>query len=840
MKMGTEFSVEDLELAGVFESKLLDSLEKSIGEKSYFEHYKNLLIQYLKKRSFETTFVEFLEEHSIKIFVEINNDELAYLRDIFVRLKEDNLYKKDKRFLGDLFLNALDKGDHYFVILLSSLINLFPSNMVDDVKDSFNIGKRISGVIKEEIPEKNMDQLAKLVLKEPIFPGFPTHKVSISDLRPLIVKYGLSPSMFMEIHEILIENFTERESGDIISLFKNSDITNMHTLRNFPFEDFFIPTKRTLKILAKISSRKAGNLKKKLVERDRILDGKDIKVREETHKFLQRSLKKLQTLVDVKTEDLTSTLSSIQKEITKLEKALKLHIRRVQELENSAVKLKGEIEDNKALLNIKSQDIRSLLPPVPSWEIEKIVTEFWHAQPFLAIIKPASEKAIIQLIRKKEKAAENKALFSKIAAERKRSFYPDFDKVISSYKLIFYEVLEVIFVRNIINNIMEIWPPSIDFSNPRSRIIGDKTAHLVGLDLLPKGDFYRFSKQGNIKPKVDKENLELKQELSKVLRRKFSSLVSTLVYDIRGSSFMSHRLRNAKKEKAILSLFQSRIFEAARKGFSFILKDTGDGGILWFGANSQKLYRNIYKTSETKSGSILRHSTALEDEFDLLPHLKSAEMAITTALNMVKAAEKFVKENYVKYRDWFGELTEKEIFHEGITYALLPPQFKSLFRLGIGIASGAPEKDMVFSPNAFGDPDLNGTLVDESALLSSGRSPERSVILIDNNTLINLILNSDDYLVTEPLTESDSEEEIINKLLNILKKGDKDRSFIFKGFSVSPVGIYNLDEEDKRKALNFDIPSKFKLNINEKGELLNKGKRFKVIYEVLPEETDEE
>jgi hypothetical protein len=286
-------------------------------------------------------------------------------------------------------------------------------------------------------------------------------------------------------------------------------------------------------------------------------------------------------------------------------------------------------------------------------------------------------------------------------------------------------------------------------------------------------------------------------------------------------------------------LFQSRIFEAAKKGSAFILKDTGDGGILWFGSNSQKLYRNIYKTSQTGSGSIVRHSTALEDEFNILPHLKSGEMAIRTALNMVKAAEDFVKENYVKYRGWFGEITEKEIFHEGITYALLPPQFKSLFRLGIGIVSGSPGKDLIFTPNAFGDPDLNGILVDEGALLSSGRSPERSVILIDNNTLINLMLNSDDYLLTEPLKKEDSEKEIVKKLLYLLRTEEKDRSFYFDGFSVSPVGVYHLDEQDKRKALRFDIPDDLKFTVNESGELELKKERIKIIYEVFPEEKDE-
>jgi hypothetical protein len=163
-----------------------------------------------------------------------------------------------------------------------------------------------------------------------------------------------------------------------------------------------------------------------------------------------------------------------------------------------------------------------------------------------------------------------------------------------------------------------------------------------------------------------------------------------------------------------------------------------------------------------------------------------------------------------------------------------------LFRLGVGIASGSPGKDLIFTPNAFGDPDLNGILVDEAALLSSGKSPERSVILIDNSTLINLMLNCDDCLLTEPLKKGDSEKEIVNKLLYILKAEDKDRSFFFDGFSVSPVGIYHLDEQDKRKALKFEFPQDLNFNINEKGELKIKKERIKIIYEVLPEEKDEE
>ena len=837
--MNDKISPAFLEIASALDSKFLDSLEESVGEKVSFEYYKNLLSRYLKPKSIKTTFSDFIKEHNAKIFVEIGDEDLAYLRDIFVRLKEDKIFKKDKKFLCDLFLNALDKGEHFFVILLSALIKLYPGELAEGSRDSLKMGKSLVDIIREGIPEQEINPFSKLLTKEPIFLGFPARNLSLGDLRRFLIHYGFTPAVFLRIHDILIEDFTERESGDIVSLFKNSEITNTQSLRDFPFVDFFVPSKNVLQTLAKIASGKAIKAKKNLMERDRVLDGKDMKVREETNMFLQKSLNKLQALVDVKNQDLSATLIKIQEEITKLEETLKLHVRMVQELKSLGGTLKDEIDQNRALQGVKPQDITSSLPPVPGWQIEKVVLEFWKAQPFLAIISPASEKAISRFLKKTERATKDNQLFSKLSSGAKRSFSPDIRKVIYNYKAVFYEVLEVIYVRDIIDKMIEVWPPSVDFDNARSRRKGDKVIHLMGLDLLPQGKFYRFSKSGKIEPKIDEKDLELKKNFSRILRKKFSSLVSALVYDIRGSTFMSHRLRDAEMERGILTLFQSRIFEASKKGSAFILKDTGDGGILWFGSNSEKLYRNIYKTSQTGSGSVVRYSTALEDEFNILPHLKSGEMAIRTALNMVKAAEKFVKENYVKYRDWFGEITEKEIFHEGITYALLPPQFKSLFRLGIGIASGSPGKDLIFTPNAFGDPDLNGILVDEGALLSSGRSPERSVILIDNNTLINLMLNSDDYLLAEPLKKDDSEKEIVKKLLYLLRTEEKDRSFFFDGFSVSPVGIYHLDEQDKRKALKFDIPPDLAFTVNENGELELKKERIKIIYEVFPEEKDE-
>ena len=49
-----------------------------------------------------------------------------------------------------------------------------------------------------------------------------------------------------------------------------------------------------------------------------------------------------------------------------------------------------------------------------------------------------------------------------------------------------------------------------------------------------------------------------------------------------------------------------------------------------------------------------------------------------------------------------------------------------------------------------------------------------------------------------------------------------------------------LDQQDKRKAFEFDVPKDLKFILNESGELEVKKERIKIIYEVLPEEKDEE
>lgn len=836
----SKFTLETLEKASLFNCKFLHSLHRNVGEEAEFKKSRKLLEDFVNEKTFSSALVDFLGEHKSKIFVEIGKDETAYLRDFFVRLSEEKVTEKDKKYIKKLLLNILKGGEYYFDIFLILLKKIFPPELIDNIKHSLRVGKNLIKIIKLSLADNKYDDFTDFLLKNPLIMGVEHQDVEITGLHSLLYPYGFNTSLFTEIHNILIDSFRGRESNDIVSLMKNTEISNMNDLKNFPFDNFFRPTDRVIKILVRVIQNKASRQKKELIRKDKELDRNDMKVRQDTHQILSKQINNLQSLVDVKEKDLQSVINNTQSSITELEKTLQLHLKHVREHERRSNSLKDEIDDNKDLLNINEKTLGKLIPSQPTWEIERFVNEYHKAISYLNIIDPACEKQIVNLLRLREKDISDKDLLYPIQDTEQRKFYPDMDKVINNYRKVFEEVLEPIYIRKIISGMIEIWPPEIDFTNPKSRIITDKKVHLIGLDLLPNGKFYRFSSKGKIEPKTEEEIIEKEENVSNFLRKEFSSLASVLVYDIRGSTFMAHRLRNAKQQKFILSKFQKTMLDAARNGAPFVLKDTGDGGILWFGSNSKELDRNIYKYRETESGDIFRSVIALEDELGIETNPKSSEMAIKTALNLVRAAEKFVKENYMNYRDWFEEVTEKEIFYDGITYALLPPRFKSLFRLGIGIASGKPDNEITFSSNAFGDLDLTGILVDESAIFSTGRSPERSVIIADHCTVINLIQHSEEILIVDPLKEEDSEKIITEKLVNLLKEKQGGYEFLFDDFRVNSVGIYYIDEEDKNKAIDYNIPDDMEIEFNEEAELTSKKGRIKILYEILPEEEENE
>ncbi len=295
---------------------------------------------------------------------------------------------------------------------------------------------------------------------------------------------------------------------------------------------------------------------------------------------------------------------------------------------------------------------------------------------------------------------------------------------------------------------------------------------------------------------------------------------------------MGVRLQNAEKERKIKYKFSLEMGNIVRRYGGFLLKDTGDGGIAWFGENSKTLYERSYTEAVTGKGFKLRYSIFSGGEFELLPAEDSAKRAILCALDMVKKAEEFIKANFVHYREWFGELKEREVKVEGITYALLPPAFRSLFRIGVGIASGIAGRDVVFGLNSYGDPDLVGPLLSDANFFSMGKEPSRSVIIADLYSMINLIANAEHFDIIS--IKSDQDFVALTDMLSRVRS--EEHGYILNDllFSVKKLGTYYLAHE-KEQAVAYELPRA--LQIDESGNMFDEeGNKLKLLFEVVPHE----
>lgn len=355
------------------------------------------------------------------------------------------------------------------------------------------------------------------------------------------------------------------------------------------------------------------------------------------------------------------------------------------------------------------------------------------------------------------------------------------------------------------------FPPT---DNQPQRLRGD----LANLKLL--------SLEGKSILSLPKKERDYPKEIEK-LAEAFRKCITILVYDIRGSSYMGIKLHNAVKEQRIKYKFAKEMADIVKKYDGFLLKDTGDGGLVWFAENSISLYNHLYTESITGRGIKLRSSIFSGAKFDVIPAQDSAKRAILCARDMVQKAEEFIRANFMHYREWFAEVAERTLELDGITYALLPPEFKSLFRIGIGIASGLPNKDVVFSANSYGDPDLIGPIISDANLYSMERQPGRSVVICDSPSLINLILNIENF--EYPTDEKDFEQYI--KIVDDFRKTNHGYKFTDHKISIVPKGIHDLEELNKNKAIAAAEISDIWL---DKDYLYNhQQKKIKLVYEII-------
>ncbi len=293
----------------------------------------------------------------------------------------------------------------------------------------------------------------------------------------------------------------------------------------------------------------------------------------------------------------------------------------------------------------------------------------------------------------------------------------------------------------------------------------------------------------------------------------YRNLVSVLNYDIRGSTFMGTKLRDAKRESEIRNYFQESMLTIVGKYGGIPIKDTGDGGIVLFVSNHNDVKNR--KTLELESGSALS--------------------AIRSGIEMIKEAKKFVQDNISKYKDWFREADERRINFEGATYATLSPTYQSIFQIGVGVASGTYPNEVYLDENAFGELDLTGMLVREANFYSKVKAKEKSTVICDDATVYNLLLNINKFSFL-------SERGLrIDPLLLDIEQGLEywmNQKLARRGFILDLYKIFvtQLGQEVTHPGSLKIMLGIFDIEIDETGEIKDgKGGRGKFLFEVSSE-----
>jgi len=842
-----EVTQSNLETLYESQSKYYQRLRDVFGAKEVYNHNLKLLLELLKKENIpaDSMGIFMLHKRYGRIYIEFAKTCCRTLNEAITTFKNHIRKGDGKKFkngelkttLTKLYENTIKADPSLNLVLEIGIRKFLLPHLIQEDKKTRRIFHSAFRTLLEDIrgglksKYKLHLSLCELMQKAPIkeFSG-------LAEFKDEALEHSVPGSLLEAIHNLLKTTFLKKTEELHPSEIRVTSLKDLSEIRiaGDSYKQVYKHARRQFETLL-------FSYKKELKEIEIV----DNKVKKETRSIFNEKINELQSFTKKKLsakelKNITERTGEILKEI---QRTLYSHLWHISECERKRSEVSEEIEKIKKIRN--PEDLQELIKREEKDDIVNRILEYYTLRSVASDKLPNKlKKELARMLYEKEKemrktkTAGNDKELEILQRLRVKSGY-DVDLLINNYFHLFEEVIKPSIFMKKLSEMVKIWMPEADKSLApyREKELCD-VANFIGGDLIPNQLFYRFSFEGNIKPKL---NIMVKEreKIEDMLRKMNLKTITVFTYDIRGSTFMGSKLQNAAKERMIKNKFNQEMAKIAKRYGSFLVKDTGDGGIIFFAENSKELYNITYKEVHTSDGIKLRYSFTPGTKISLSPSTTSGLKALLCASEMVKGAKKFVKDNFIYYRDWFKEAKEMELLHEGVTYALLPPEFKSLFRIGIGVTSGRLNRDIIFGLNAFGDPDLIGPLANEASLLSGGRDPMRSTILTDGNTVFNLILNAKRFNIS--FEEKENIEKDIRKILNkkiteTAQSKNQERTYIFDGlgFKVRRIGRYNLIEEDKRNAPIFDC-SDFDFNIDEEGEFCDSNNiPFKFIYEVEP------
>ncbi len=627
--------------------------------------------------------------------------------------------------------------------------------------------------------------------------------------------FGMTPDLILAVHKSLMNARLEELLPDLLADIERMTIVRWSDARKkIPavYYEYLSPPS-LLKVHKKISMLLRETVAK-YTEEIKGIELYSMRLKEQLNGLYLETNNGLREIVENDVEQ-GADIDAVTKRITNLFSRLErlflgniFHLKDYETRQHVIQQFFAEEEDLKSVADRRVIDRRKRIPD--------LFEEYLFFARFGPMSEPEEKIFIKSLTNECEELHRQKskdmAVLQKFERKTLLGMEIDFEALLAAYHAFFKEIVLTRCAAEYLQDLVFCLPPRPSDPPKVTRdLVHFKTLALTGDAVL----------------EIRNETTDLNHPAAQFVEA-YRKCITVLVYDIRGSSYMGVKLHNALKEQRVKYKFAKEMSAIAKKYNGFALKDTGDGGIIWFSENSGSLYDHLYAESVTGKGMSLRYSIFSGADFELIPSCDAAKRAVLCARDMVAKAEEFIQANFMHYREWFAELTERTLEVDGITYALLPPEFRSLFRIGIGISSGCPDRDVVFAANSFGDPDLVGPILADAHLYSRERQPGRSVMICDLPTAINLLLNIENF----DFAAEETQYEKYLPLVEQLRAMPHPYHLTDYNLIVAPRGLHILEELNKNKALADGMPTD--IYFDDLNHLyVDEKKKAKIVFEIL-------
>lgn len=792
----------------------------------------------------------------------------SYVKNLIQLLEEqqdrDNFLSKVKN-LGKTFEDELipyctafiklsNAGIIVFYVLLKGILSAIISDEVRGkstkfVKQLENETTRLTNSILSFVVRKSRvsltgsvkDFLDTVLIKIPII-AKPLDKINLNDIKDFLAQKGFSLKLFEELYSMLVKELNETMQRSVLNAIFAYEISSKEELlRSIGVELTRKTAEEIVTNLKKVVEKKLSFLKEKVKETTDEIE-KNFRGFDQASRILWDAI--TSEIKSVKSGKDDNTLEEVVDRSGVLSSLITKKMWSIRELLLKKKKLDKTLNDIKNLLDVSPEElIKYSQKKTRTKELDKLANFYFafvkhygknvNMLPQNVLVE--AEK-ILKLFEKELESTEESPFYEKRFLTRR--YYPE--RFVLRFIKCFEDTIVPLFVESVLMKFFIIWPPVLLNENQRDISRYEKEAYYIGNFIIPNN---KILKMGNF-PVLDRaKSIEKRTDITPMIIRNFSNVVAVLIFDIRGSTFMGTRLADAKRESDIRKEFNNRMLKIAERYGGFPIKDTGDGGIILFAGNSRELYSNVFAPG--RLGKEWIRTRYKDADLELKEGKESARMALLTAKGMLLEAQRFVNDNIQKYSDWFKHEKERELLFKGVSYAQLPPSYKRIFQIGVGIASGHIGKDVYFSINAYGDPDITGNLVRDANLYSKARNPESSVILMDTTSLINLLLSEDNVepivenVKTVSLSETEPFDFLFDTTLNLAigHRGPTKYKLKKFGLVIERIGKRIFEKTKGERIVPVLSVSELGVTISDRGQIKDpKGGVVKFLYEVSIEE----